>query len=97
MSHGDELIPDPQVCERYSIVSMTLWRWDHDQTLHFPKPVRIRRRKYRKLAELVAWERAQARASRRATGQETFSRAEAKKCECFHGTICQKKASAAVA
>jgi predicted DNA-binding transcriptional regulator AlpA len=67
MSQDDELVPDPQVCERYSIVPMTLWRWDHDNTLQFPKPVRIRRRKYRRLSELVAWERAQARASRQHT------------------------------
>jgi predicted DNA-binding transcriptional regulator AlpA len=65
-SQDDELIPDPQVCSRYNICPMTLWRWDRDAALGFPKPVRIRRRKYRRLSELVGWERAQARDCRQA-------------------------------
>ena len=40
---------------------MTLWRWDHDPNLKFPKPVRIRGRKYRDEAELDAFDAAQAR------------------------------------
>jgi predicted DNA-binding transcriptional regulator AlpA len=46
------LIPDPQVCERYSVTPMTLYRWDHDPDLGFPKPIRIRNRKYRDEREL---------------------------------------------
>jgi predicted DNA-binding transcriptional regulator AlpA len=53
----DLLIPDPEVRRRYGGISeMTLWRWDRDPTLGFPKPVRIRNRKYRRLSELRAWE-----------------------------------------
>lgn len=50
-------LPDPKVCERYGITSMTLWRWDHDPHLNFPKPIRVKLRKYRDEAELKAWER----------------------------------------
>jgi predicted DNA-binding transcriptional regulator AlpA len=57
MDDDDRLIPDPEVRKRYGGISeMTLWRWDHDPALNFPKPVRIRNRKYRRLRELHAWE-----------------------------------------
>jgi predicted DNA-binding transcriptional regulator AlpA len=35
-----KLLPDTQVCKRYGVVSYTLWRWQHDPELDFPKPVR---------------------------------------------------------
>ena len=54
---GRRLLPDPKVCERYSVTSMTLYRWDSNPALNFPKPIRINRRKYRDQAELEAWER----------------------------------------
>jgi predicted DNA-binding transcriptional regulator AlpA len=41
------LIPDPLVRRRYGVSAMTLYRWDHDPDLGFPKPIRIRNRKYR--------------------------------------------------
>ena len=50
-------LPDPQVCRRYGVCAMTLWRWDHDPEMNFPKPMRVGRRKYRDEEELVAWER----------------------------------------
>jgi hypothetical protein len=36
---------------------MTLWRWERDQRLRFPKPLVINGRRYWKLRELEAWER----------------------------------------
>jgi predicted DNA-binding transcriptional regulator AlpA len=51
-----ELIPDALVAKRYGVSSMTLWRWDHDTKLKFPKPVRIRGRKYRRAEELAKFE-----------------------------------------
>ena len=57
---GRRYLPDPQVCHRYGVTSMTLWRWDHDPRVNFPKPIRINRRKYRDEAELEAWERGRA-------------------------------------
>ena len=50
------LIPDHRVRERYSISAMTLWRWDADPSLNFPRAVRIRGRKYRDEAELDAFD-----------------------------------------
>ena len=46
------------VRERFGGISaMTLWRWEHDGRLGFPKPTDINKRKYYDLAELEAWER----------------------------------------
>jgi len=50
------LVPDPEVCRRYSITTMTLWRWSHDPELGFPKAVKIAKRNYRYLSELTAFE-----------------------------------------
>ncbi len=60
----DLLVPDPKVCKRYQISSMTLWRWDHDDSLAFPKPIYINGRKFRRLSELEAFERSPARCMR---------------------------------
>jgi predicted DNA-binding transcriptional regulator AlpA len=54
-----KLIPDAQVCARYGVTVMTLWRWDRDASLSFPKPVYIRKRKYRDVSELDAFDAAQ--------------------------------------
>jgi predicted DNA-binding transcriptional regulator AlpA len=53
------LVPDRKVCERYGVTPMTLWRWDHDAALGFPKPVIIRKRKYRLESDLDAFDAAQ--------------------------------------
>jgi predicted DNA-binding transcriptional regulator AlpA len=47
----------PNVCARYSISDMTLWRWLHDGALGFPQPIYINRLRYFRLSALVAWER----------------------------------------
>jgi hypothetical protein len=36
----------------FGISPMTLWRWDHDRTLSFPAPIRIRNRKFRSRRQL---------------------------------------------
>ena len=41
------LLPDSVVCRRYGVSSMTVWRWDRDPALNFPKPFRIKGRKCR--------------------------------------------------
>lgn len=61
-SSDDQYIPDPEVQRRYNITAMTLWRWDHDQTLGFPPPIRIRHRKYRSAKALAEFERRRAAA-----------------------------------
>jgi predicted DNA-binding transcriptional regulator AlpA len=60
------LIPDCRVRERYSISVMTLWRWDRDPNLNFPKAIHIRGRKYRDESELDAFDASRRAASRRA-------------------------------
>jgi len=56
---------------RYGGISdMTIWRWLADQSLAFPRPLIINRRRFWRLDELEAWERSQlARSSQR--GQES--------------------------
>src|SRR5215212_3925829 len=39
------------------VSAMTLWRWEHQPALAFPKPVYINGRKYYDLGELEEWER----------------------------------------
>ena len=57
---AEQLVPDPMVERRYNISGMTLTRWDRDESLGFPKPIWIRSRKYRRLSELLEFERRQA-------------------------------------
>jgi len=52
MSSIRKYLPDKLVCERYGICPSTLFRWDADENLGFPKPLRVRGRKYRDVAEL---------------------------------------------
>jgi hypothetical protein len=56
-----DLIPDRLVAERYDVVVRTLERWDATPELGFPPPVRIRRRRFRAVEALDAWDRANAR------------------------------------
>lgn len=47
----------PQVCARYSITDMTLWRWLQDPALGFPQPTLIvRQRRFWDEAVLRDWE-----------------------------------------
>jgi len=50
------LVPETLVAQRYHVCPRTLARWDLDPDLGFPPPVVIRRRRYRSLAELEAWD-----------------------------------------
>ncbi|WP_294609347.1 helix-turn-helix transcriptional regulator [uncultured Roseovarius sp.] len=55
-----EFLTGPQVQERYQKSPVTIWRWINDSALGFPQPIRINRLNYWRLAELEAWEAAQA-------------------------------------
>jgi hypothetical protein len=58
-----QYIPDSQVArDRYHVHPTTINRWDRNQALNFPKPIRINNRKYRDREELDEWDR-----SRRST------------------------------
>jgi hypothetical protein len=66
-SSGDnstsQLVSARKVLDRYDIVDRTLDRWVDSETLGFPQPVYIRKRRYFRLCELVEWERLQARST----------------------------------
>jgi predicted DNA-binding transcriptional regulator AlpA len=53
-------LPDPQVCKRYGVTPMTLYRWDRDPRVNFPSPIRVNGRKYRDEQQLEGWERTRA-------------------------------------
>nr|NLR88640.1 DNA-binding protein [Rhizobium sp. P28RR-XV] len=53
----------PQVKERYQISEMTMWRWEQNPLLNFPKPMVVGRRKYFREEDLTAWERERAKVS----------------------------------
>jgi hypothetical protein len=55
------LLPDRLVAERYDVTVRTLERWDEKTELGFPKPVFIRRRRFRIIDKLDEWDRANAR------------------------------------
>ncbi|RKF22731.1 AlpA family phage regulatory protein [Altericroceibacterium spongiae] len=37
------------------ISDMSIWRWLNDETLNFPKPIYISRRRYWREAEIITW------------------------------------------
>jgi hypothetical protein len=55
------LLADRLVAERYDVSVRTLERWDLQPDLGFPPPIHIRRRRYREIAKLDAWDTANAR------------------------------------
>ena len=57
MKKSRRLIPDAQVRDRYGVHISTLYNWDRDPKLGFPKPIRINNRKFRDEAELDQFDR----------------------------------------
>jgi predicted DNA-binding transcriptional regulator AlpA len=57
MKQPDQYLPRKAVRERYGISGMTLWRWERDVRLRFPKPIQINGRLYQSLSALEEWER----------------------------------------
>lgn len=60
MTDKDIYLTAPQVCQRYNISDMSLWRWLKNPELAFPQPLKINRRRYFREADLIEWERHQA-------------------------------------
>jgi predicted DNA-binding transcriptional regulator AlpA len=54
---NDRFLTAPMVERRYSVSTMTLWRWLKSDN-GFPKPMYIGRYRYWREGELDAWERA---------------------------------------
>ena len=57
------LLPASHVWRRYNVCDRTIDRWLANEKLSFPKPIVIQRRRYWKIGDLVAWERARAKAA----------------------------------
>ncbi|KMO21624.1 helix-turn-helix transcriptional regulator [Methylobacterium platani] len=55
-SRPGEMLPAAHVRQRYAISDMTLWRWEKDPKLDFPKPIRINGRRYWRVTDLVSFE-----------------------------------------
>jgi hypothetical protein len=57
MQDNDELLPDVRVAARYGVHPLTVKRWAGDAKLNFPEGIKINGRFYRRVRDLVAWER----------------------------------------
>jgi predicted DNA-binding transcriptional regulator AlpA len=58
MERNETFLSSRQVRERYGNVSdMWLWRRERDEASSFPKPLRINKRRFYRLNDLLAWER----------------------------------------
>lgn len=62
---GQEFLPQPKVCRRYGITSMSLRRWLGRPELNFPRPYPVGSRQFYKISELLEWERQRAAVSAR--------------------------------
>ncbi|WP_112663486.1 helix-turn-helix transcriptional regulator [Microvirga flavescens] len=60
MDNNDTYLPSKKVRDRYSISEMTLWRWERDPKVAFPRPMIVNRRKLYRLTDIEAWERQRA-------------------------------------
>ena len=64
------LIPDRQVRRRYGdIAASTLFRWDRNPELGFPRPIDINGRKYRDEDELDAFDASRASRAKKRSGK----------------------------
>lgn len=50
-------LPIRQIRSRYSVSSMSIWRWLHDPAVAFPQPVYFGRLRYWRLSDIEAWEK----------------------------------------
>ena len=55
-------MPARQIWERFGVTSRTLSRWLARDNLGFPRPMVVNGRRYWRLTEIEAWDRAQPRA-----------------------------------
>src|SRR5262245_45071076 len=53
-------LAEAEVVRRLNVTTRTLVRWDETPELNFPPVIVVRKRRYRKIADLDAWEKAQA-------------------------------------
>ena len=55
MPDKTQLITAPKLCARLGISQTSLWRWQNDAALKFPRPLKVRARNYYRLAEVETW------------------------------------------
>jgi hypothetical protein len=70
VSDSTDLLPDVKVAARYGVDPRTLYRWDAQPALGFPKPLRINHRKYRRIHDAhgtAMWSRVMELIARRTT------------------------------
>jgi predicted DNA-binding transcriptional regulator AlpA len=53
---ADRWISAAEVCERLNISTMSLWRWLQNDDLGFPRPVKIRNRRYFSERLVAEWQ-----------------------------------------
>lgn len=58
----DRLLPAAEVREIFGVSDMSIWRWQADDHMQFPKPLMIRRRRYWRRGDIVAFQQRQANA-----------------------------------
>lgn len=59
MQHSNrKYLTGPQVEQRYQRTRMTIYRWENDPEMGFPKPIVINGRKYHEETQLDAWDQA---------------------------------------
>ena len=54
MQERECFLPAAQVKQRYGVTDMSLWRWLKDESLAFPEPMKIKGRRFWRLADLQA-------------------------------------------
>lgn len=59
--HERGLLSGRAVCQRYGVSSMTVYRWQRDPDLNFPRPVDINGRLYWYVDQLEQFERSRIR------------------------------------
>jgi hypothetical protein len=64
VADGLGLLPARLVADRYKVSDRTVDRWLDDPRLAFPRPIVINRRRYFRVAELIAWEHERAASAR---------------------------------
>ena len=50
-----DLIPTTTVCQQLRVCAKTLERWEKDPSLNFPKPIRIKTRRYWVEGDIQKW------------------------------------------
>ena len=61
IEHRNTFLSGPQVQARYGISDVTLFRWLKNDSLGFPRPLVINRRRLFNESEIVEWERQRAK------------------------------------